>query len=226
MPTGDLYTRVERAIIDDKVEAVQAWLQRNPQLDKNRLLGWAVYRGTARMCALLIQSGADPNIDATISNFHGGSVLHQAALRGDLDKCEVLLAAGANPNERTANGISVLSAAGSPDIVRLLVAKGADAVKDVVAVYDAVVYGNDNADVIKALAEAGCPLNERKWKRHGGYETPLHAAVKKGLANVVAVLLRAGADVKKVDQDHKRAYQLPEMTQVFTAYPKVYQRVP
>ena len=59
------------------VNRKQAWLQRNPQLDKNRLLGRAVNRGTARMCALLIQSGADPNVDATIGNSTGGSVLYQ-----------------------------------------------------------------------------------------------------------------------------------------------------
>ena len=80
MPTKDLYARIERAIIDDKVEAVQAWLQRNPQLDKNRLLGRAVYDGTARMCALLLQSGADPNIKATISNFQDGSVLYKVSV--------------------------------------------------------------------------------------------------------------------------------------------------
>ena len=37
--------------------------------------------------------------------------------------------------------------------------------------------------------------------------------MKKGLADVVDVLLTAGADVKKVDQNNKRPYQLPEMTQ-------------
>ena len=213
MPTGDLYARIERAIIDDKVEAVQAWLQRNPQLDKNRLLGRAVYDGTARMCALLLQSGADPNIKATISNFQDGSVLYQAASHGELDKCRVLLDAGANPNERTDNDISILSGAGSADVVRLLAARGADAEHDVVAVYDAIVYGKGSAEVVKALAEVGCPVVERKWRGRGDYETPMHAAVKKGLADVVDVLLKAGADVKKVDQNNKRPYQLPEMTQ-------------
>ena len=108
---------------------------------------------TGSWVGLLLQSGADPNIKATISDFQDGSVLYQAASHGELDKCRVLLDAGANPNERTDNDISILSGAGNADVVRLLAARGADAEHDVVAVYDAIIYGKGSAEVVKALAE-------------------------------------------------------------------------
>lgn len=77
-----------------------------------------------RIVKLLIESGADPNME----DENGFRALSWAPIRGRIDIVKSLLAAGADVNAQAQNGWTALMAAaqgGHPDVVRLLLENGA-----------------------------------------------------------------------------------------------------
>jgi ankyrin repeat protein len=119
-----------------------------------------------KLLHILLSSGADVNAGG------GWTPLHEAACNEITEVAEILLNHGAYVNSSDESGPKPLYLAvvyGTPDVVRLLLAAGAD----VRAVY-------------KPKGKPSC--------KSGG-DTPLHAAANRGIKDMGAMLLKAGADV-------------------------------
>jgi hypothetical protein len=94
--------------------------------------GWtplhsAAYSGNATLVALLLESGADPNVRARSEG--GESPLHFAVVREHLDVAGSLLMSKADVNARSRDGrtsLMIAASKGSKSIVELLLASGAD----------------------------------------------------------------------------------------------------
>ncbi|MGN0873616.1 MAG: ankyrin repeat domain-containing protein, partial [Akkermansia sp.] len=79
---------------------------------------------SARVCALLLRAGADPNA----TNENGQSVLMYAVFGSDAEVVRVLLDAGADVNHVSKDGETALmmAASGSVEMVELLISVGAE----------------------------------------------------------------------------------------------------
>jgi ankyrin repeat protein len=130
--------------------------------------------------------------------------LFYAAKKGNVNAVKKLLNNEANVNQAdNENGITPLiiaSGLGRADIVKLLLAKGANVNKASkegwTPLYEASINGR--ANVVKVLLNKGADVN--KADKFG--KTPLHGASYLGRTEVVKVLLAApGIDVNKADID-------------------------
>jgi len=127
----------------------------------------------------------------------GGATIHKAAERGDLAGVQGFLAKGVPVNARDGvlGSTSLHWAAwmGHDDVVRLLVASGADVnAKNnlgLTPLHWAAQKGHRNA--AELLVASGAVVDA---KENGG-STPLHRAAWKGHEDVVRLLVASGADV-------------------------------
>ncbi len=90
------------------------------------LLYQAVDNGDARMCQVLLEAGADPNIGA---NKDGYKALARAAFRGNVEIIGMLLDHGASIDEPKKDGVTPLEIAvtlGRKEAVSILLDRGAD----------------------------------------------------------------------------------------------------
>lgn len=160
----------------------------------------------------LIQAGASINADITNarppSEDKGVTPLLAALFKGSLDVAKYLIDQGANVNARaslimgelTATPLSVASEAGFPDIVKLLLEKGAD--RDYCVTHPGGPKGNGtplilalragHLEIAQMLVAAGADVNAPGCA-YGGDGTPaIHFAVRD--PQVTALLLSKGAD--------------------------------
>ena len=154
-------------------------------------LAVAAQAGDATKLRSLLDSGANPNdYDGTYS------ALMYAAGNGHVEAVRILLARGANVDHRDHNGDRALLWAaqhGHADVVRLLLA-GRAAVESnadphlITPLMQACRYGHLAA--ARVLIAAGADSRRRDHVN----DTALHAAAISGNAELVALLLRAGAD--------------------------------
>lgn len=125
--------------------------------------------------------------------------IHEACAAGLIDQVASMLAQ--NPsiiNELSDHGFSPLGIAahfGQEDIVRSLLAKGADPDfpsqngYNVYPIHAALGAGNNN--IVKMLIEAGAEVNVVQSSRI----TPLHLAAQQGNIDIIILLLENGADI-------------------------------
>ncbi len=88
------------------------------------LMAAAAYPGNAALLELMLEKGADVNV-----NVFGSTALTMAALTGDIANVDLLLKHGANPNAAGFKGLSALHLAvqrGDREMARLLLDAGAD----------------------------------------------------------------------------------------------------
>ena len=135
-----------------------------------------------------------------------------AAGKGDVSSVQVLLARGANINGRGGyrNGTALMQAAvsGSDEVVKLLLAKGADPnVRDNMGV-TALIYAAARPDesIVKLLLDGGADANINVMDSFGG--TALTAAVRRHDAAIVKMLLAKGADVNARNQSGESAWSM------------------
>lgn len=163
-------------------------------------LHWAAVYGGADTLRLLIERGADVNA----TNAAGATPLMRAV--GDLAKVQLLLAHGANVNARSAMGqtplILAARTARSREVVELLLRHGADPKATNAFGATALMAAAAGGDVgtVKLLLEKGADPNAQPAPNEGGFlfgggRSPLLWAAFRGNTEMIAVLLRAGAQV-------------------------------
>lgn len=163
-------------------------------------LMYTAWVGSTDAMKLLLDRGADPNL----INSTGSTALMLSAT--EIAKVRLLIGRGANVNLASARGRTALFLAAmadrSADIVRLLIAAGAD-VKVVdgmkMTVLHAAALGND-ADTVRLLIDAGVNVDARDFQE---YTSLIYAASNANLA-MVQLLLAKGADVNAVSDGVSR----------------------
>ena len=154
-------------------------------------LEYSVMRRQTNVTNMLLALGADPNATGT----EGTPPLADAALKGDPDGVRALLARGARPNAISQAGTQPIHDAALGDnaeVIRELVMHGADVnarTRDEVQtpLHIAAVMGKMKA--VESLVALGADLTIKDSKGR----TPLDAAERVGLTDVVAFLSRAAA---------------------------------
>jgi ankyrin repeat protein len=147
--------------------------------DKGEELRRAASEGNLAKVKELLDAGVDVNA----KNNYGGTPLSFASDRDHAEVVKLLLERGADPNARdTFYGVTPLTWASTAEIVRLLLAKGAQGVDQ--ALLGAIFEGN--AEVVKAVLETAKPGAEL-------LTNALAAATEGGKDEIVALLKAAGA---------------------------------
>ena len=139
--------------------------------------------------------------------------LAEAAAAGDVRRVGELLTAGVDPDQRSADGFSPLQLAlffDAPAAAALLLRAGADVATAAthpmqVAAIHAAAASPTGAGVVLAVA-VGADVNA---VQQGGF-TPLHEAAHRGDAAMAELLLAAGADPGRRDDQGRSAADLAE----------------
>ena len=170
-------------------------------------LHMAVRAGHNDMVKLLIDAGADPKKE-DVHNFNQTPV-HMAAKQGHTDVVKLLIDAGADPSKEDClhqTPLSLAAAWGHTDVVKLLIDNMGDKWKETPLHFLHMVARVGHADVAGAHscnhAHAGLICKMR-------YDpTPLHLAAARGHADVVKLLIDAGADLNKGDMHNNTPLHL------------------
>ena len=185
------------------------------QADGMSALFWAVYHEEADMVSLLLNAGAEANVQ----NRYGLTPLIQSAITGNGEIISMLLDAGADANARTLQGDTALmnaAKAGTVDGVRALIEAGADVeAKDTYGFQTPLMWAAsaNQAEIVRILAENGADVNARSAElifsgiQQGGVQgdfpngglTSLHHAARDNGVETVEVLLALGADPNILD---------------------------
>jgi ankyrin repeat protein len=157
-------------------------------------LALAASRGYDSVVKMLLEKGAEinPRSDRTRgrASYDTRIPLADAAAAGHVSTVEILLAAGAEIGDTTSNDEAALNAAivgGRETIVKMLIAKGADARRGSLITAAEKGYGG----IVKELIKHGVDVNARRT----GDRTALFEAAHGGYLEIVRVLLDNGAEV-------------------------------
>ncbi|KAJ7108251.1 ankyrin repeat-containing domain protein [Mycena epipterygia] len=159
---------------------------------KTSALCAAAFYGHLEMVKLLVESGADPNVEGGMH----GTALRSAAYNGSVPVVQHLIEHGADVNTRGKQHVTALHAAasaGEVSVVQLLIDKGAkvnaQSTKYGTALQAAALAGEQ--EVVQLLLTMGANVNA-----HGGeYGTALQAAVRKRNEPLIQFLIGIGANV-------------------------------
>ncbi|HSW00738.1 MAG TPA: ankyrin repeat domain-containing protein [Sedimentisphaerales bacterium] len=182
-------------------------------------LHYAVVSNQADMAKLLIAAGADLNALAgrkgLAEDFVGGTALHHAVQQGDVGIVGLLIDSGADVEATNHYGITTLRWAtweGKAEMVKLLIAKGADASKHGESNHFledtplAIAVRAGRIDIVEFLIAGGANVNatvESGW-------TVLHVAVteydkfresRTPAVQMMGLLVAHGEDVKAGDEE-------------------------
>ena len=163
----------------------------------------SLYYGKPEICVLLL--ARKPRLD-----------IFEAAATGDLERTRKLLDEDpSRANGFADDGFHPLGLAAffkRPEVARLLLERGADPAppsanpQAFTALHSAVASdaGTRDMAIVRALVEAGAPVNARS----GSGTTPLHTAAFLGDTEVVELLLSRGADPRIASKDGKTPIDL------------------
>jgi ankyrin repeat protein len=150
---------------------------------------------------VLLEAGADPNLDADSDHSFGSTPLIWAAYGARLEMVRSLLAHGADPHVRSGrNQLTPLFAAaagGDPEIVRLLLSQGLDASDTDLSGLTPLHWGARFPEVARILVANGADVNARD---RSGVTPVMWLTSDRDLDRVDVVeslrlLLAAGADL-------------------------------
>jgi ankyrin repeat protein len=179
---------IHRAITAGNAEAVARLLDQDPRLLGYSLLTEAAYERNVGILELLLERGADVNID---TDADGNSALHLAAYYGHEEMVSTLLSSGADVYRRNPSGDTALlnaSERGHVAVVRLLVRSMGGCGLNEQDRYERTAlwwacYGG-YADVVRALLLAGA---DHTIADHDGW-TPQHIAQDRGHPECAALI--------------------------------------
>lgn len=133
---GENVTGLLRAAANDYIGVVRLLIDHGANVNKaetlydRTALHGASWYNNAEIVEILLENGADPNVHSTWGS--GETPLHFAVRNGSVEAAQVLIANGAEVDIQTDLNISAMMAAirdearGLPEIVALLLEKGAD----------------------------------------------------------------------------------------------------
>ncbi len=164
----------------------------------------AVATGNPELVRTLLEAGADMHATYAAENRWPQTTLNQAIAVGERAIVQELLDRGAHPDRAAGTGLYPLVVAveqGSADLVRLLLAEGADPDKSEYSplrgdnakpIHLAVRDGR--VDLLRILLEAGADVNATHFDEGDGTLTTLGHAVENGNLELVRFLIDSGAD--------------------------------
>lgn len=158
---------------------------------------------------LLLTAGANVN-----RNTGGGTALESAAYFVDLEAVRLLLEAGADPNLADRWGLTPLLASltvipreedGQLELIRLLLARGADVnvvrrMNGSTPLFDAVQRGGTGTKLTELLLSYGADPNARDGTGAIALGYAVQGVHRPSAADMVLVLVKAGADVNARDR--------------------------
>lgn len=172
----------------------------NPNLRNEQGIGplyLAIANGSEALVRLLLEKGADPNL----ARDGGETPLMTATRLGQIRVMRILLERGAevNAREKKFGQTALMWAAGHPDAVRLLIARGADT-RAVSRTWD--ITSTIYTPTTSTLGKTGIPWNnDGVYTSKQGGQTPLLFAVQKHDLVSAQILLDAGAGVNAASAD-------------------------
>ena len=172
----------------------------NPNLRNEQGIGplyLAIANGSEALVSLLLEKGADPNL----AREDGETPLMTATRLGQIRVMKILLERGVevNARERKFGQTALMWAAGYPDAVRLLIARGADT-RAVSRTWD--ITSTIYTPTTSTLGKTGIPWNnDGVYTSRQGGQTPLLFAVQKHDLVSAQILLDAGAGVNEASAD-------------------------
>jgi ankyrin repeat protein len=177
-----------------EAEKVQLLLSRGANVMTKAVTIAASWRSTAASLNLLLKSKTDANLS---------KALERASMSGDAENVKLLLEYGAEPSA----GLSQAVTFGYPDVVRMLIAAGANAKMTESTGINLLHWAAiaNRPDVIPMLAGAGVSINAMDKSSY----TPLMyaATIDFGDARVLKALLKAGANPKIRNSEGRTALE-------------------
>jgi len=202
-------TSVHSAAAKGQLSLLTVLLTENPDLldnadtDGRTPLHWAASTGTTDIARYLVDQKADVNRQDTM----GWTALHIASSAGHLPVVRELLGAGANVNAKNDKGITPLHYAASKsqvDIARLLIERGAEInAKDKAnqhPLHRAATTGSTGVVSLLLNPPAGSPKTRLNTADRIG-NTPLHLAMESAHGEVSVMLIEAGADRGRLNEE-------------------------
>lgn len=186
----------------------------NKKRDGETFLFTSFYYGRQKVSKRLIELG----IDIHAANSDGTTALHLACNDGATEIVRLLLNAGADPNVMDSDKFFPLLLSSEKDITKMLIEHGAN-VNLVGYENETALMSSENLDFVKLLVAAGADLNVKnkngvtaleEFIIHGNGEMAsfliesgadvsedrlVNLAIRRGLKNVVAQLVKNGADI-------------------------------
>ena len=137
-----------------------------------------------------------------------GPPLVEAAAAGRVDNVKRLIAAGADPNGARSDGRTPLMVgARSPEVTDALLRAGADPNQSMISGWTPLMSAaRSSAQSVRRLLEAGAAVDAAM---HSSREQAVHQAARVGRADVLEVLIGAGAELGQRTESPTGAGELP-----------------
>lgn len=163
----------------------------------------AARQGHTSTAKYLIEHGANPALSSEL----GATALHHVAGIGHIELMELLISAGVDVNSQSESGTPLIWAAGhgQQDALKLLLKNKADPNIEtddgITPLLSTVAAGS--LPCLELLIQEGAKVNII-----AGGATPLHIAADIGNTELIACLLKAGADPNITDEDGLKPVQV------------------
>ena len=184
---------------------------RGDEFESGTPLSYAAWNNSLEMAKLLIEHGADVNVDF----WDGETPLHSAASNNSLEMAKLLIERGANVSaltryfrDRSLAPLNHAASNNSLEMAKLLIEHGGADVdpieRDASYIYWPPLHeaaSNDFLEMAKLLLEHGADVNDQEDSSWGGGSVPLHLTASNNSLEMAKLLLDRGADVDATDDD-------------------------
>lgn len=187
-----------KAVRDNDIEKIKEMLKKDPNLAvlkdqyERTALHPAAYAGKLDICKILIENGADVNINSLV-----GTALHRACFRNNKEVVKLLLDNNADINLQNSTGtvIHTVALVDAPDIAELLIKRGGDVNTlnngGLSPLYYAISNGSNRSDEMAVLLiKNGANVNLKSAQG----ESLLQVAADNGFTKVARLMIEKGAD--------------------------------